>query len=117
MADQPGAASATTANKEPDAAILAGSWFGHIMAAVDRAAASTYHRAIAIEADVTKWENDNPQLGALAMEALGYVESFATRFGVPVSAIAAVGNDIMTAWKSLAALDPSVPTPAPGAPA
>lgn len=113
MSDQPTADASNDAAKQAAGSIMAGQWFGHLMQAVDRAAASTYHRAIAIEGDIQKWETENPELGTLAMEALTYVESFAARFGVPVGAIQVIGLDIMTAWKALAALDNSVQTPPP----
>jgi hypothetical protein len=85
-------------------------WFNAVITGIEHGANTVYHRVVAVEEDVTKWETSNPELTALVSEGLAYAESFLTRMGVPVGAVVIVGSDILAAMKALAAADPTVPS-------
>lgn len=83
-------------------------WFNAVITGIEHGANTVYHRVLAVEADLTKWEASNPELTTLVGEGLAYSESFLTRMGVPVGAVVVVGSDILAALKALAAADPTV---------
>lgn len=91
----------------PQSAASSG-WFNAVITGIEHGANTVYHRVLAVENDLTKWEASNPELTALVGEGLAYADSFLTRMGVPVGAVVVVGSDILAALKALAAADPTV---------
>lgn len=96
-----------TAPAAPPPAASTG-WFNAVITGIEHGANTVYHRVVALEDDLTKWESGNPALAGLVEEGLAYAESFITRMGVPVGAVVVVGSDVLAALKALAAADPTV---------
>lgn len=93
------------ANPQPAAST---GFFNAVITGIEHGANTVYHRLLAIESSVTKWEADNPLVVPFINEGLAFTKSFVSRMGVPVDAVALVGEDTLAALKALAAADPTV---------
>ena len=79
-----------------------------IFAAAAHGAGLVYHEIVAAEADVTKWEADNPAIKPLLDAGAGYASIALAGAGVPVPAFVTVGTAVLSALKLMAAVDPTV---------
>lgn len=79
-------------------------------AAMDRGAACVYHKLMAVESDVTKWEYANPALANIVFEGVAFGNAFLTAHGIDVTDINVAGAAVVAALKMMAANDASVQT-------
>jgi hypothetical protein len=78
--------------------------------AVEHGAGLVYHKLLAIETSVSKWEAANPALQALFATAESFVSSVLTAHGMPVADGLSVVTAIEAALGKMAAADPTVPS-------
>jgi hypothetical protein len=88
-----------------------------IIAAAEHGAALVYHEIVAIERDVTQWQQAHPQVGPLIAAGTRYAQQALQSAGVPVASIVDAGTAVVAALKAMAAADPTVASGAPAAPA
>jgi hypothetical protein len=73
------------------------------------AAATVYHRIVAIESDVAGWVSTSG-VQPLITEGVTYLEALLTANGVPVVALVTAEKGLMGALAAMAAQDPTVPS-------
>lgn len=112
MADEVETAQAAVAPPAPPPVLVPAFSFRDRLAAiahgVEHAANVLYHDALAIDATVTNWTRDNPNLGPLINTGLMVAEQAIERTGFPVEEVHLVAVDIIAALRGMAALDNSV---------
>lgn len=80
---------------------------GHFFQAMEKGAASVYHRIVQAEQIVVAWES-NPAVKALVDEGVSLGTAFLIAHGIPVASFELAGSAVWSSLKALAAADPSI---------
>jgi hypothetical protein len=71
-------------------------------------AALVYHSVLAVQRDVTKWEQSNPAIAALMQKGVSFAAALMTADGLPTNNIFLVAQAVEAALNVLAANDSTV---------
>jgi hypothetical protein len=100
--------STTTTTVAGDPAPDSASFFGHWLSAATHFAGGVYHKILAIEGNVAKWENDNPALTPIIAVAANSMGSALSAAGIPIPALKSAADMLMSALGTMAANDPTI---------
>jgi hypothetical protein len=78
--------------------------------AMAHGAALVYHDVLAVETTVANWTSSNPEVAALLAKGVEYATPFLAAYGINVPAVEVAASAVLSALKSMAAADATVPS-------